>query len=212
MNINVKKSNEVKIRKLIKNLEKRQIEGFYCETKEEAAELVLKLLEGSKSVSWGGSATLDEIGIKERLAEIDIEAFDPYAFGTEGATKERRLEGMLKDAYLMSTNAITIDGVMLNIDGSGNRLAALSFVTDKVIIVAGRNKIVKDEAEAYSRVKNVASPANAIRLNFNTPCAKTGMCGECIGPDSMCAHVLYTRGSRVKGRIKVILVNEELGF
>lgn len=112
----------------------------------------------------------------------------------------------------MSTNAITMDGELVNIDGSGNRVAALIFGPEEVIIVAGMNKVTADVPGAYKRVKNIASPPNCVRLNKNTPCAMTGQCGSCLGDDCICSQTVITRRSGIPGRIKVILVGEELGY
>lgn len=198
---------------VIKNLEKRQMEGFYCATAKEAREKALSLIEEGMSVSFGGSMTLAECGVLDALREReDITLYD------RGTAKNAEELGVIfrqafgADAYLMSTNAITLDGELINIDGNGNRVAALIFGPKQVIIIAGMNKIATDEAAGLARARNMAAPPNCVRLNKKTPCAVTGRCGDCYGGESICSQIVVTRRSGQKGRIKVILVGEELGY
>ncbi|MCD7982503.1 MAG: lactate utilization protein [Clostridiales bacterium] len=198
---------------IIKALNKRRMEGFYCPTAEEAAELAMSFAKPGMTVSNGGSVTLQECGIMDMLrSRKDI----TYLDRTTGATMEEVTDilrrALLCDCYFMSTNAITMDGELVNIDGSGNRMAALIFGPKEVIIVAGMNKVTADVHSAYKRVKNIASPPNCVRLNKNTPCALTGQCGNCLGDDCICSQTVITRRSGIPGRIKVILVGEELGY
>lgn len=204
----VKKANKVKIDTVIKNLEKRNMAGYYCETKEEAADLVLSLIRDEDVVSWGGSETLDEMGIKGRLKNV----IDRDAAAPEDFMKVRR-EALLCDVFLTSTNAITMDGELINIDGTGNRVAAMCFGPDRVIVIAGVNKIAQDEAAAMARIKTDACTANSIRFGKKTPCALTGKCGNCLVPgETICSYTVTTRFSGIPGRISVVLVNEILGF
>ena len=200
--------NKVKIETVIKNLEKRNMKGYYCETAEEARELALSMIGENDVVSWGGSETVVQIGIKEYLKNvIDRDAAPPEDF-----IKVRR-EALLSDVFLTSTNAITMDGELVNIDGMGNRVAAMIFGPNKVIVIAGANKIVKNEAAAIARIKTEACPPNCIRLAKKTPCAVTGECGNCLIPgQTICAYTVTTRFSGIPDRIHVILVNENLGF
>ena len=198
---------------IIKGLKKRRMKGFYCPTAEEAAELAMSFAKPGMTVSNGGSVTLQECGIMDMLrSRKDI----TYLDRTTGATMEEVTDilrqALLSDCYFMSTNAITMDGELVNIDGSGNRMAALIFGPKEVIIVAGMNKVTADVHSAYKRVKNIASPPNCVRLNKNTPCALTGQCGNCLGDDCICSQTVVTRRSGIPGRIKVILVGEELGY
>jgi len=198
---------------IIKNLEKRRMNGYYCPTAKEAADLAMSLIQPGATVGTGGSMTLEECGIMSQLrSREDITFLDRAAGQTPEEVTNILHRMLLSDSFLMSTNAITIDGELVNIDGSGNRVAALIYGPKDVIIVAGRNKVCPDLHSAYRRVKDIASPPNCLRLNKNTPCAKTGRCGDCLGDDSICSQTVVTRRSGIVGRIKVILVGEELGY
>ena len=203
---------KIKAENLIKNFSKRNIEGFYCENSEQAVEKVLKLMDTDTSVSWGGSMTLKEIGLFEELKNKNYRLIDRDQAKNSKEKKEIYHQALGADYYLMSSNAITQDGKLVNVDGNGNRLAALIYGPENVIIVAGMNKITIDEESAVKRVRNQAAPANSIRLEQNTPCAKTGYCSSCQVDDTICCQTVITRRSRHDGRIKVVLVGEELGF
>jgi len=197
---------------VLKGFQKRFIEGYYCETKAEAKTLALSLVSENASVSFGGSVTLDETGVLAELrSRTDITLYDRATATTPEENKKIMHDALSCDYYFMSSNAITIDGELVNIDGNGNRVAALIYGPENVIILAGMNKIVKNVEEGISRTRNVASPQNCVRLNKNTPCAVTGVCGNCLA-DTICDQIVITRASRVPQRIKVILVGEELGF
>ncbi|MBQ3559946.1 MAG: lactate utilization protein [Agathobacter sp.] len=197
---------------VLKGFQKRFIEGYYCESAAEAKELALSLVPANSKVSFGGSVTLDETGVLAELrAREDITLYDRATATTPEENKQIMHDALSCDYYFMSSNAITIDGELVNIDGNGNRVAALIYGPDNVIILAGMNKIVKNVEEGISRTRNVASPQNCVRLNKNTPCAVNGVCGNCLS-DTICDQIVITRASRVPNRIKVILVGEELGF
>lgn len=214
MEANIKKANEVKIKKVMQGLERRNIAGYYCETKEDAAALILSMIPEGAKVSWGGSITLDQIGIKPSLKEGQYDVNDPMEVRDDRvATIEMRRQALLCDVYLSSLNAITMDGEIVNIDGTGNRVAAIAFGPEKVILVAGANKIVFDERDAIDRIKNDACPANCIRLDKQTPCALTGKCGSClIKGNTICSHTVTTRFSAIDDRLHVVLVNDILGY
>ena len=208
----VKESYKVKSATVIKNLEKRNMEGFYCETKEEAKEKVLSLIAQDATVGWGGTFSVEEVGIKEALKDKNIVVID-----RDTAKNPEERVGLMKkaltaDVFLTSTNAITMNGELVNIDGAGNRLAAYCFGPGSLIVVAGMNKVVRDVESGIKRVRTDACVPNAIRYNLNTPCAKTGICAECTTPETICSQILVTRYSKPKNRIKVVLVGEELGF
>ena len=208
MDKNIKEANKRKMDYIIKNLEKRGMEGTYCETAEEACKVILSMVGETDVVSWGGSATLDQIGIKDQLSNV----IDATKAPPEKAYEER-CKTLAADVYLTSTNAITMEGELVNIDGTGNRVAAMCFGPKKVIIVAGANKITADEASALARIKTEACPPNCIRLGKTTPCAVTGKCGNCLTQgQTICAYTVTTRFSSIPGRMQVILVNENLGF
>ena len=197
---------------VLKNFQKRFIEGCYCETKEEAKELALSLVTENTSVSFGGSVTLDETGILSELRNrADITLYDRATATTPEENKKIMHDALSCDYYFMSSNAITTDGELINIDGNGNRVAALIYGPENVIIIAGMNKIVTSVEEGIIRTRNVASPQNCIRLDKDTPCKINGICGNCL-KDTICDQIVITRASRVPKRIKVILVGEDLGF
>lgn len=197
---------------VLKAFEKRFMEGHYCETIEEAKELALSFVAEGSKVSFGGSVTLEETGVLAELrAREDITLYDRATATTPEENKQIMHDALSCDYYFMSSNAITVDGELVNIDGNGNRVAALIYGPDNVIILAGMNKIVKSVEEGISRTRNVASPQNCIRLNKDTPCKINGVCGNCL-KDTICDQIVITRASRVPNRIKVILVGEELGF
>ena len=198
---------------IIKNLEKRRMEGYYCATAAEAKEKALSLIGAGSSVSFGGSMTLEECGVLDVLRKReDIKLYDRDRAKTPDEVGVIYRQAFSADTFLMSTNAITLDGELINIDGRGNRVAALIFGPAQVIVIAGMNKVTTDETAGIARVRNMASPANCIRLNKNTPCSVTGRCGDCYGEESICSQLVVTRRSSEKGRIKVILVGEELGY
>ncbi len=198
---------------IIKRLSARQMEGFYCATKEEACEKALSFLKEGESASFGGSMTLEESGILAVLrARTDITLLDRATGKNPEEVAKIMHEALSCDTYFMSTNAITTEGELVNIDGNGNRVAALIYGPKQVVIVAGMNKIVSDVTSAVSRVRNSATPPNCIRLNKNTPCASTGVCADCLSPDCICNQIVVTRRSGNPDRIKVILVGEELGY
>ncbi len=209
---NIKAANRLKINTVIKNLEKRGMEGHYCETKEEACEMILSMIQDKSVISWGGSETINSLGIKEKLAERDVEIVDPYSTSDPAISLERRRQGLLADYYLMSTNAVTADGELINIDGTSNRVAALCFGPKKVIVVVGANKIVHRHEDALERAKLSAAVPNNIRLKRNNPCTVTGVCSECLSKECICCNIVTTRYCLTAGRIQVILVNDHLGF
>lgn len=198
---------------IIENLKKRQMEGFYCSTKEDAKKKVLELIPSGSSVAHGGSMTLAECGITEAVSSRDdLTFYDRGKASTPEEVGEIYRKAFSCDTYLMSTNAITLDGELVNIDGNGNRVAALIFGPASVLVVCGMNKAAVDVKSAIERVRNFASPPNCNRLNRKTPCAVTGTCADCLSPDSICAQMVITRKSMTPGRIKVLLVGEELGY
>lgn len=192
-------------------LQKRYFDSYYCQTREEAVQQVLALIPETDVVGWGGSETMAELGIldlvRKRNPVIDRDA---------AKTPEERVDlmrkALLSDTFLMSSNAISADGQLYNIDANGNRLAALVYGPKSVVIVAGMNKVTKTIEDAKARTRNLASPANAQRFDVATPCCANGMCGDCLSPSSICASMIQTRICKPTGRIKVVLVGEHLGF
>ncbi len=197
---------------IIKKLEKRNMEGYYCPTAADAVQQALSFIPSKSSVSFGGSVTLEETGMLQALREADVELIDRGLARTPKERKDVYLKSAASDFFFMSSNAITIDGELINIDGNGNRLACLIHGPEHVIILAGMNKIVTDVPSGIARVQNIATPANAARLQTNTPCKVTGACADCHSADCMCCQVVVTRHSRHTGRIKVILIGEVFGY
>ena len=208
----LKKARENHAKSIIKNLEKRNMTAYYCESKEACREKVLEIIGNGKSVSWGGTMSSKECGIPEALkANPDCTVFDRADWPAD-KLNEFYKTAFFCDYFIMGTNAITLDGELVNIDGFGNRLASLIFGPEHVIVIAGMNKVATDVPEALHRVRNIASPPNTVRLGKNTPCAADGRCHDCYSPDCICNQVVVTRRSRAKERIIVLLVNDNLGF
>ena len=197
---------------IIKKLESRNMEGYYCETKEEAKAKFMELVgTETKSISYGGSVTVDELGLKEALEAAGHDVIRREKYTTPEEVKACYAKQAVSDVFMTSTNAITLDGELVNIDGRSNRVSLMLYGPEEVIVVAGMNKVVPDVDAGIVRTRNFAAPPNTVRLNCDTPCAKTGKCGNCLN-HTICCNIVVTRASRVQGRIKVILVGEELGF
>lgn len=208
----LQKYYSMRAEKVIKSLQKRRMLGYYCQTKEEALNKAMEIITPKSTISWGGSQSIMEIGLIDKLKAGDYTLFDRATVQTKEEIDEIYKKAFSADYYLMSSNAITLDGKLVNIDGNSNRVAALVYGPSNVIIVAGMNKIENTEELALKRARNIAAPINAIRLNTNTPCASTGNCHDCKEDECICCNTVITRMSRIKDRIKVILVGEELGY
>ena len=195
--------------KVIKGIESRNMKGYWAETKEEALAKALELIPEGSSVSMGGGMSVHEIGLADKLKEGNYDFIDRDAY-------EDKREAMLLaydcDFFLSSCNAITEDGVLVNIDGNANRVSAICQGPKHVLFIVGMNKICDDIDGAMKRARNVAAPINAQRFGLSTPCSATGSCMNCKSPDTICCQFLITRFSRHKDRISVILVNDNLGF
>ena len=208
----IKESYKVKSATIIKNLQKRYMEGYYFDTKEEAIEKAMSMMSKDTVVSWGGSYTIDELGIKKLLEEKNIPVIDRDTATSPEERIKLMKQALTADVFLTSTNAITMDGELVNIDGNGNRLAAYCYGPDSVIVIAGMNKVVTKLDDAVKKIRTDATVANAVRFNLKTPCRSTGKCGECTMQDTICCQILTTRFSKPQNRIKVILVGENLGY
>ena len=204
-----RKQNELLMQKTLRALEKRRMTGYYAENREEALALAISLIPEGSTITSGGSMTLREIGLTEALKEGDWCFLDRSDFADP---REAFLAAYDSDVYLASVNALTQEGILVNIDGNSNRVSAMAYGPRKVILIAGVNKLCADLDAAMKRARGVAAPRNAIRLKRQTPCVKTGSCMDCQSPDTICCQFLITRFSRHEDRIHVILVNEELGF
>ncbi|MBQ9442766.1 MAG: lactate utilization protein [Lachnospiraceae bacterium] len=208
MNENIVKRNALLSKTVIKGLESRNMTGYYAENAEEAKKLALSLIPEGSSVGMGGCMSANEIGLVDEIKNGNYTFID--------RAKEDPREAMLKtydaDFFLSSCNAITNDGVLVNIDGNSNRVSAIAQGPRKVIFIVGMNKVCDDVDGAMKRARNVAAPINAQRFGLDTPCSKTGQCLDCKSPDTICCQFLITRFSKHKDRIHVILVGEDLGF
>lgn len=209
MNENIIKRNDLLAKTVIKGLESRNMSGYYAHSMEEALELALKLIPTGSSITMGGSMSVLEIGLKDTLKAGD------YKFLERDKCEDKRAAALAAydcDVFLSSVNAMTQDGILVNIDGNSNRVSAIAFGPKKVLCIVGMNKIADDLDGAMKRARNVAAPINAQRFGLSTPCSKTGTCMDCKSPDTICCQFLITRYSRHKDRIHVILVNDNLGF
>ena len=209
MDKNIVKRNELLARKVIDGLKSRNMTGYYAASREEALLLALSLIPKGSSVTMGGAMSAQEIGLVEAVRSPDYNFIDRNAFEDRRAAL---LAGYDADVFLTSANAMTEDGILVNIDGNANRVSCIANGPKKVLVIAGMNKVCKDLDHAMKRARNVAAPINAQRFGLNTPCAKTGSCMDCKSPDTICCQFLITRYSRHAGRIHVILVNDNLGF
>ncbi len=213
MDKNKREIINVKIQKTARALEKNNYTVYCADTREEACEILKKLINKGDSVGVGGSVTLDELGVIGLLRSGDYNFFDRY---DPELSREKVVEVMKKsltaDVFVTSSNAITENGELYNVDGNANRVAAMLFGTDSVIVVAGYNKIVADLDEAERRVKQISAPANCVRLGIDNPCVKNGACMNCNLDSKICCDTVIMRKQRIKGRVKVILVQEELGY
>lgn len=197
---------------IITHLKKRGMTGYFCKTCEEAVTKVNELIPDGSTVTWGGSETLVESGIMDSLQAGNYELIDRKSARTP--EEARALYGRIvcADYFLTGTNAITLDGQLINIDGNGNRVACLISGPSHVIVVTGMNKICANVEDGIRRIHTMACPPNAIRVGAKTPCASTGVCSDCLSPDCICCQTVITRKSRHPGRITVILTAEDLGF
>lgn len=202
-----------KVERTIENLEKNNMKGYFLQDEEEVLEKIKELLSPGNTVSAGGSMTLKEIGALELLRNGEYNFLDRDKEGlTPGEIKKIYRKSFLADAFLTSSNAITEKGELYNVDGRGNRVAAMIFGPDKVIVVAGINKIVKNIEEAIERNKSIAAPANTKRLDRKTPCVKTGFCMDCNSVERICNEYVLIKRQLEENRIHVLLVNKELGY
>ena len=204
-----------KAEKVIKGLKKRQIEGIYCEDSRTAVAEICRLIPEGSLVALGGSETILESGLVDALRKMDIDLLDRYKSGvTKAEVDGMRQKGLGADIYIASSNAVTADGKLVNMDGLGNRAAAVVFGPGKVILMVGMNKVVRDVEDAVARIKTIAAPLNSVRVGVKTPCSQLGFCSDphCSPPNRICSHLVITEANMIPGRITVVLVGEELGY
>ena len=209
MNEYITQRNALLATKVIKGLESRNMSGYYAASREEAKQIALSLIDEGASVTMGGAMSAHEIGLVDALKAGNYNFIDRSAFADK---REAMLLAYDADVFLSSANAMTDDGILVNIDGNSNRVSAIAQGPRKVIFIVGMNKVCSDPDAAMKRARNVAAPTNAQRFGLSTPCAKTGKCMDCKSPDTICCQFLVTRFSHHAGRIHVILVNDFLGF
>lgn len=197
---------------LIKNLQSRHFEAYYCEDKQAALEKALELIPDGASVGWGGAMTAQQIGLMDAVKSGKFTAIDRDLAETPQQRLELEKQAHFADVFLTGANAISLDGEMVNIDGYGNRVSAIICGPGKIIVVAGMNKVMDTLEDAISRARTVAAPANQQRFLRQTPCTVTGVCADCKSPDCICNHIVITRHCRPAGRIVFILVGQELGL
>ena len=197
---------------LIKALSLRHFDAYYCASCAEAAEKILSLIPKTDVVSWGGSMTMEALGVIDRVKKGGWRVIDRSTAQSQEEKIEIMRRALLCDTYLTGANAISEDGEIVNVDGNGNRVAAMTFGPRSVIVACGMNKVVKTAEDATSRARNTAAPVNAQRFDIRTPCKTTGSCADCKSTDSICSYIVRTRLCKPAGRIKVVLVGEALGF
>ena len=197
---------------IIKKISLRNMEGYFFEDCDSCVKAIIQMMENGSVVSWGGSESIKECGLMDAVKSGGFTLIDRMSAKSPEEDRSLYAKAVLSDYYLMSTNAITLDGELINIDGNGNRVACLIHGPKYVIMVVGMNKLVSDIESGYARVCNIAAPANAKRLKKHTPCFDTGRCSSCLSDDCMCNHTVITRKSGIPGRIKIFFVAQELGY
>lgn len=203
----------IKETQLIKAFEANNMTCMFVKNQEELRHYLKGILTSQKKVAVGGSVTLNQLGVIDLMRESDVDFIDRYEEGlSRDEMLERFREGFFADLFVTSTNALTMDGCLYNIDGTGNRVAAMIFGPKEVIVIAGLNKICQDEQEAIAHIRGCSAPANAMRLNKKTPCVKTGHCMDCHSPDRICSSYVKLGYQGQVNRIKVIIVEENLGY
>ncbi len=209
---NILKMNRIKAQTVIRGINSRNMHGYFAETGEDALKLALELIPEGSSIGYGGCMSADQIGLKEALSDGNYKLIRREDASTPQEMHEKYKEIFDADFFLSSANAMTEDGIILNIDGNSNRVSALSFGPKKVLFIVSMNKITKDLDSAVKRARNIAAPANAQRFDIKTPCKEAGTCMNCKSADCICCNVLITRFQRDPERVHVILVNEDLGY
>ena len=205
--------HQARVKTTMAGLERRNTAALFVAKGNMATKAVLEMIPQGATVGLGGSLTVKQIGLLDALHKGKYNLYDQYAKGlSPDESMQLRRKGLLADFFVTGSNALTADGRLVNLDGAGNRVAALTFGPPKVVVVVGRNKIVADVDQALDRIWNKAAPLNAKRLNRKTPCTKTAQCEDCSSAERICNHLLITERQMAPGRLTVIIVNEDLGF
>ncbi len=197
---------------VIEGLKKRNMEGFYCATKEEAADLIMGMMEPGSKVTCGGSRSISDLGLMEKINGGDYSVIDYPMHENEIAGNPIYQNVVGADYFIMGTNAITVNGELINVDGASNRVGCLVHGPKHVIVIAGLNKLVKTLEDGYNRIQTQICPIIADATNRKTPCGVAGFCTDCHSPECMCCNIVVTRHSRYNGRIKVVIVGEHVGI
>lgn len=215
-NTYIQKRNEIIGNKIAEAFNKRHFEAYYVNTKEEALKKAIELIPQDKTISWGGSMSIEEIGLIDYLKENNYKLIDRATAKNAEEKMNMYKQGLTCGTYLMSANAISEDGQLINIDLIGNRIGALIFGPENVLVIVGINKAMPTIEEAQKRAREYAAPVNmqrvASHMNRQTPCLITGKCQDCKSTDSICSNIVITRLCYPQKRIKVIVVGENLGF
>lgn len=208
------KRNALLAEKLVGNLKQRHYEAFFCPTAQEAVEKITGMIPEGSSVTWGGSMTIRDMGLTKALHNKEgLDIWDRDLAPSREVAQEIYRRAFYADYYLSSVNAMSEDGEIVNIDGNGNRVAAITFGPKRVILVVGINKVAQNLDAAISRARSLAAPVNMMRFaDLNTPCKNDGMCHDCKSPDSICNYIQIMRNSHPVGRHIVVIVGEELGY
>lgn len=208
------KRNALLAEKLVGNLKQRHYEAFFCPTAQEAVEKITGMIPEGSSVTWGGSMTIRDMGLTKALHNKEgLDIWDRDLASSREEAQEIYRRTFYADYYLSSVNAMSEDGEIVNIDGNGNRVAAITFGPKRVILVVGINKVAQNLDAAISRARSLAAPVNMMRFaELNTPCKNDGMCHDCKSPDSICNYIQIMRNSHPVGRHIVVIVGEELGY
>ena len=197
---------------LVKNLRNRHFDAWYCDTREEALAKALELIPHGASVGWGGALSAQQIGLFDAIRSGDYRAIDRDSCKTPEEKEQAARDAMFADVFVSGANAMSLDGNMVNIDGLGNRVSAIIYGPKKVLVIVGMNKVCDTLDQAIDRARQVAAPMNMQRFLRDTPCAVTGVCGECKKEGCICNQIVITRHCRPAGRIQYIIVGENLGF
>ena len=197
---------------LVKNLRKRNFGAWYCETAAEALAKALELLPEEVSVGWGGATSAEQIGLLNAVRNGNYRAVDRDTAKTPEERTEMMRSCLMTDWFITGANALSLDGEMVNVDGMGNRVAAIVYGPKNVLVIAGMNKVTDTLEDAMTRARTVAAPVNKQRFAGDTPCMVTGSCADCLSDGCICNQILITRNCRPAGRIQFILVGEDLGF
>ena len=197
---------------LVKNLQNRHFEAYYCPNRESALKKALELIPEGASVGWGGAMSCGQIGLLDALRQGKYQVFDRERCETPEEKEQAMRNGLTADVFLTGANGLSLDGQMVNIDGTGNRVAAIVYGPKKILVVAGMNKVMDTLEAAVRRARTVAAPMNQQRFMLNNPCSVTGTCGDCKSETCICNQILITRHCRPVGRIQFVIVGEDLGL